>query len=86
MGGGLTGVPLIREEFLKPFNRMGTDSVEEVVQISEWVDLESFAGRDKAGQDGSSSPAVIGAEGYPGPTRPVAVPTSWLEGNSRCHQ
>ncbi|MDP2895892.1 MAG: hypothetical protein Q8Q12_04945 [bacterium] len=60
-GGGLSGFPVIGEEFLEAVHGVGADAVEDIAEVCERVDLESFARRDEAGEDGGGSPAVVAA-------------------------
>ncbi len=62
MGGGLSGFPVIGEEFLEAFDRVGADALEDIAEVGEGVYLESFAGSDEAGEDRGGSPTVIAAE------------------------
>lgn len=65
LGGGLSGFPVVRQEFLEPFGWMGADAMEDVAKIGEGIDLESLAGGDEAGEDGGGLPSVIAAEEQP---------------------
>ncbi len=50
---------------MEPVNGMGADAFEDVAEVRNGIDLESFAGSDEAGDDGSGSPAVIASEEEP---------------------
>lgn len=65
LGGGLSGFPVIGEEVVEAVDGMSADAVEDVEEVSEGVDLESLAGRHKAGEDRGGSPAVVASEEQP---------------------
>jgi hypothetical protein len=55
----------VGEEFLEAVDGVGADAVEDLAKVGKRFDLESFAGRNEAGQDRGGSSAVIAAEEEP---------------------
>jgi hypothetical protein len=65
LGSGLSGFPVVGEEFVEAAHGVSADALEDVAEIAERGDLMSFAGLDEAGQDGSGSPAVVAPKEQP---------------------
>jgi hypothetical protein len=65
LGDGLSGLPVVGEEFLAPLSWMGTDTLENVTETSEQVILISLARGDAAGEEGSGSRTLIASEEEP---------------------
>ena len=47
---------------MEPVHGVGADALEDVAKVGEGIDLESFAGGDEAGEDGSGPSSVIASE------------------------
>jgi hypothetical protein len=57
-GGVLSGFPVIGEEVVEAVNGMGADALEDVAEVGEGADVQSFAGGDEAGEEGRISSSV----------------------------
>jgi hypothetical protein len=54
-------LPAVGKEVVELVVGMGTDSREQVTEVGERFDVQTLAGGDQAGKDGSRSPAVVAA-------------------------
>ena len=61
----MSDFPVVRQEFHEAVHGMGADALEDVVELCERVDLESFARGNEAGEDGGGSPTFIASEKEP---------------------
>jgi len=64
-GGGQCGLPPVREEFLQAAGRMGADASEDVSEVGEGIDIETFTCSCETGQDGRRPATVVASEKHP---------------------
>ncbi len=97
LGGGLSGLPVVGEEFLEAVHGVGADAMEDVAEVGERLDLESLTNGDEASENVgrgrdcgySEPPAQIPACGTtalgssPESWRQTAVPTRRQDSGTR---